>query len=116
MQNRLRKLQKAMWGSLETIEQVDGSTFYFDPERVVESTFLYWAGCMRADYHRRPRPEPPEAFKAVARAKNRREALDRVMGGFWYLPIDEEALCERGEFEPTLMAPSHPPIARPDEA
>jgi hypothetical protein len=115
MRDKIKRLERALRGTREAIPQRDGSTYYFDPEEVVGSIFMYWAGCMRADYHRRPRPQPPEAFKAVARAKNRREALDRVMGGFWYLPIDEEALCERGEFEPKLIAPSHPPIARPDE-
>ena len=43
-------------------------------------------------------------LRAVAKAKDRREALSRVMGGSsFFLPVDPEALVERGKFVPRSL-------------
>ena len=42
-------------------------------------------------------------MKAVAGAKSRRDAFERVMRGSSCLPVDEEALVERGEFVPRSL-------------
>ena len=100
---RLRRLEKALKANLGAIPQADGTTFYYDPAEAFESTFLFFSDSLRADYHREPRPAPPPLLKAVADAKDRREALSRVMGGSSFLPIDREALVERGEFVPRSL-------------
>jgi hypothetical protein len=49
-------------------------------------------------------PEPPPVIQAIARAKDRRAALERVYSGdFSVLPYDRDALIERGEFVPVSM-------------
>jgi hypothetical protein len=100
---KLRRLQKLLRGNLEVIPQRDGSTAYFDPGETVRDVFGYLSNSMRADYAREPRPEPPECLKAVAGAKDRRDALERVLQGCSFLPVDEEALVERGEFVPRSL-------------
>ncbi len=100
---KLRRLQKMLRGSLEAIEQRDGSTYYFDPSEAFGQMFDFWAGSVEADYRREPRPDPPACLAAVAKARNRRNALERVMQGSSFLPIDEDALVEHGEFIPRSL-------------
>jgi hypothetical protein len=52
---------------------------------------------MTAEYERESYPEPPELLKMVAEAKDRAAALFSVMRGLSHLPLDREALVERGE-------------------
>jgi len=103
LRDRLRRLEKTMRGQLAYFELADGGRFYFDRDEKAKATFLYFAKSMDADYHRVPRPEPPEVLRAVGDAKDRREALFRVMGDARLLPIDREALIERGEFVPRSL-------------
>jgi len=98
MRDKLRRLQRAMRGSLEAIEQADGATLYIEPQRAFEDTFLFFMNSLRADYHREARPEPPECLRAVAGAQNRPDALERVMRGSSFLPISEQHLVEEGRF------------------
>src|SRR5215207_106192 len=100
LRDRFRRLEKAMRGKLSYFELADGGQFYFEPQEAFKATFLYFMDSLRADYHRQPRPEPPKVLKTVANARDRREALSRVMGSSSFLPVDEEALIERGEFVP----------------
>jgi hypothetical protein len=110
MRGRIRRLQRAMRGNLETIEQRDGSTYYFDPSETYPELFDFWAECVCADYHRRPRPGPPPALLAVANAKDREQALGRVLGGYSFLPVNRQALVARGELVPQEIAPTYDPI------
>src|SRR5829696_7593333 len=103
LRDRFRRLEKAMRGKLSYFELADGRQFYFDPQEAFKTTFLFFMNSLRADYACEPRPEPPEVLKAVANAKDRREALSRVMGGSAFLPVDGEALVERGEFVPRSL-------------
>ena len=103
LRDRLRRLEKTMQGNLGYFELQDGSRFYFDPEEKFRDTFKFFTDSLYADYKREPRPEPPDLLKAVARAKDRSEALFRVMGTATHLPIDREALLERGEFVPRSL-------------
>jgi hypothetical protein len=50
-------------------------------------------------------PEPPETVKAIARARDRRAALNQLYprGSFGVFPYDVEALLERGELVPRSM-------------
>ena len=107
MRDKLRRLQKLMRGSLEAIEQAHSATLYIEPQRASEDRFLFLMNSLRADYHREARPEPPECLKAVAGARNRPDALERVMRGSSFLPISEQHLVEEGRFVPrTLVAGS----------
>lgn len=100
---KLGKLQKAMRGNMESFELQDGRRYYFDPEEACKITFGFFGNSLTADYLREPRPEPPELLKAVANAKDRGEALFRVMGRAACLPLDREALVERGELVPRSL-------------
>ena len=100
LRDRFRRLEKAMRGKLSYFELADGCQFYFEPQEAFKATFLYFMNSLRADYACEPRPEPPGVLRAVANAKDRREALSRVMAGSSFLPVNEEALVERGEFVP----------------
>jgi hypothetical protein len=103
LQDKLRRLEKAMRGTLSSFELADGSRYYFDPQEAGKTTFKFLADSLTADYKRAPRPDPPALLQAVANAKNRGEALSRVMGGYPHLPVDREALLARGEFVPRSL-------------
>jgi hypothetical protein len=98
LKSKLGKLRKAMRGNLEYFELADGSRYYFDPHFAFSTTFLFFADSMRAEHKREPRPPRPGLLKAVADAKDRGEALSQVMGGYSHLPLDRQALIERGEY------------------
>ena len=65
--------------------------------------------CLRAQHDCEPFPEPPETLKAIAtaiaRARDRRSALDQLYAGgsFGLFPYDPEALVERGELVPRSL-------------
>ncbi len=103
LRDKFRRLEKAMQGKLSYFELEDGRRSYFDPQEVFKATFLFFTHSLEADYHRKPRPEPPDVLKAATNAKDRREALSLVMGGSSCLPVDKEALVERGEFVPRSL-------------
>ncbi len=88
---------------LQLAELADGSRYYFDPQEAWKITFGYFTDSMDADYKREPRPEPPDLLKAVADARDRSAALSLVMDGGSHLPLDREALGERGEFKPRSL-------------
>jgi hypothetical protein len=107
LKGKVARLQKLLRGSLESFELADGRRHYFDPQEALKITFLYFAQSLDADYLREPRSEPPDLLKAVAGARDRRAALSHVMGGCTHLPIDREALVERGEFVPRSLVAGH---------
>ena len=82
--------------------------YWFDPQETGVVLFLYFMDSARTVYPGNPRPEPPELLRAVAAAKDRREALSRICSGGVVpsLPVDVEALVERGEFVPLPLVPS----------
>ncbi len=102
LKSRLARLQKAMRGRLASFELAEGSRHWFNPEYVHEEIFLHSADSMRADYKRRPRPEPPEILRVIARARDRREAVETVFtgNGAVFIAYDLEALVEHGELVP----------------
>ncbi len=91
-----------MWGHLAYFELDDGSRYFYEPEEVWSKVFMHGSNCMRADYRSEPRPEPPDILKAVAKAKDRRSAVERLYapGTYPFTAYDLEALIERGEFVP----------------
>ncbi len=103
LRGKIDRLQKAMQGKLKSFELADGRQYYFDPQEAFKATFLFFTDSMRADHRREPRPEPPEVLRAVADARDRRAALSHIMDGGSHLPLDREALVERGAFVPRRL-------------
>ena len=75
---KLARLEKAMQGNLSSIELTDGSRYWFDPQETGIVLFLYLMDSSRTVYSGSPRPEPPELLRAVAAAKNQREAFSGI--------------------------------------
>ena len=103
MRSKLRRLEAAALGKLDSFILEDGSRFYFDPADA--TVFLHSMDCLRAQGKGKPTfPEPPPKVKAIARARDRAAALKQVYSGdFTVMPYDTEALIERGEFVPVSM-------------
>jgi hypothetical protein len=103
LRNKVRRLEAAARGDLDNFELEDGSRFYFDPEDY--TVFMHTMECLGAQGESKMTfPEPPPVVKAIARAKDREAALEKVVdGGFMVMPYDTEALVERGEFVPVSM-------------
>src|SRR3712207_8562636 len=99
--DKLRRLEAAVRGKLESFELEDGSRHYYD--RVSGERFLQSMACLRAQARGESTyPEPPETLWAILRAKNRRAAFEQVYhpGAFDIFPYDTEVLVERGELIP----------------
>ena len=99
--DKLRRLQRVLRGNLGAIEQVDGSTFYFDPSEEVKSVFLYFSDSLRSVHDNKERPEPPAVMKAVANAKDRERAYEKLPLSH-RLPIDAKVLVEDGALHTSL--------------
>ncbi len=103
MRSKLRRLEAAVRGNLESFVLENGSRFYFDPTS--GERFLHSLDCLRAQGEGKTSfPEPPPAVKAIARARDRAAAFEKVYSGkFALMPYDADALIERGEFVPVSM-------------
>src|SRR5215218_1116178 len=100
---RLRRLEKAMQGKVGSFELREGGHYWFDPTNTYKELFLHAANSVRADYKGEPRPDPPEILRALARAKDRKAALEGLYpsrGSMLFSVYDMEALVERGELVP----------------
>jgi hypothetical protein len=107
IRGKLKRLEKALEGTLGSFELADGTTFYFNHQAVVDVMFRWFYASLRAVYEGEARPSPPEFVRAVANAKDRRRAYDVVSpGGAAFMILDEEALIERGEIVPRRISPS----------
>jgi hypothetical protein len=69
---------------------------------------MYFSESLHAVYHGSPRPQPPALLEVVAGARDRREAFSHICprGATLSLPVDLEALIERGEFVPRRLVTS----------
>ncbi len=101
---RLRKLEKSMRGTMDSFVLRDGQRFFFDKNEAFSQAFLFFSDSLRADNNGEPRPDPPPILEAISNARDREDALSRALGGFGgLLPIDRDALIERGEFVPRSL-------------
>ena len=104
---KLRRIEKALRGNVGAIELTDGTTFYFDPQAVIEEMFAFFSASLRGVYHGKKRPEPPEVIRAIAKARDRKRAYRTVFpDGAAFMVLDEEALVGRGEIVPRRISPS----------
>jgi hypothetical protein len=99
LKSKLRQLERSSRDGLGSFILEDGSRYYFNPES--GECFLHSMDCLRAQGECEPFPEPPETLKAIARARDRGAALNRLYGGtFDVFPYEVEALVELGELVP----------------
>ncbi len=104
LRDRLARLEKALRGNLESFELESGTRYYFDRGEAFSQAFLFFSDSMRADHGGEARPDPPEILRAISNARDREDALGRALGGFSHLlPVDKDALVERGELVPRSL-------------
>ena len=114
IRDRLRCLEAAMEGNLSSIELADGTTYRYNGDELWLELLKYRCSSIRADYQGVVRPEPPEIFVMLARARDRRAAVTREFPDWevnpWICALDIRALVERGELVPLAFAPGFPPV------
>jgi hypothetical protein len=103
LRDKLRRLERGANGNLMSFALEEGSRHYYAPES--GEWFLHGMDCLRAQGDCQPFPEPPETVKAIARARDRRAALEQLYpgGSFGVFPYEPEALMERGELVPRSL-------------
>ncbi len=99
----LRRMERETREGLVRIPQADGTTFAIDRMAGHIQCFTYLYESLHADAAAEPRPDPPPTLLAVAGAKDRASALERVLDGYKNLPVSAEALIEAGEFVPVSL-------------
>jgi hypothetical protein len=99
----LKRLERGSLEDLASFALEDGTRHYYDPQS--GECFLHACDCLRAQGDGEPFPEPPETVKAIARARDRRAALEQLYpgGSFGVFPYEPEALVERGELVPRSL-------------
>ena len=120
LRDKLARLEKAMQDNLSSIELADGTRYRYNPDEVWRQLWGHASASARADYERKVRPAPPELFRIVCRAKNRRAALSNLYPEWETRPpfcgFDLRALVETGELVHVGFAASYPPIVEEGEA
>jgi hypothetical protein len=103
LRGKLRRLEQGAREDLASFILEDGSRHYFNPTSA--EIFLHSMDCLRAQGECKPFPNPPETVKAIARARERRAALNQLYpsGSFGIFPYEVEALVERGELVPRSL-------------
>ena len=98
MRAKLRRLEAEVRGTLDHIELADGSRHWYDRAETAKELFLYSCDCARTG-RVADRPEPPEILRAVAGARDRRAALERVSpeSPMSFFTFERGPLVERGE-------------------
>jgi hypothetical protein len=109
LKEKIGRLKRAMEGRVDYIELVDGSRYFYEPEQIWGQVFGHGGDCLRADYKSEQRPEPPEILQALARARDRRSAVERLYaaGSHPFIAYDMEALVERGALIPRSLLANH---------
>jgi len=100
---RLQRLEKAAQGKLGYFVLREGGRYWFDPVSIHVELFTHSMNSIRADYGGEPRADPPEIMGALARAKDRKAALEGLYPEGGSMPLsayDLRALVERGELVP----------------
>jgi hypothetical protein len=75
MRGKLRRLERAARGNLESFELEDGRCHYCAPTS--PELFLHSMDRLRAQSERKPFPEPLERVRAIARARKREHSAAR---------------------------------------
>ncbi len=104
--SRLRRLENDP--DAEYIELAGGGRFWYEPQELYRSFFLYYMSCLGSDYRGEERPPVPPIFQAIAEAADREEAMSKVVPNWrnWRTDynikacIDLDVLVEEGRIEP----------------
>ena len=117
MRRELARMRDKVGG--KSILLNDGSRYRYFCEEVPIELFKHAADAMKADYQREPRREPPEIFRVITRAKNRRAALGQIYPEWEtrrpFCAYDLWALVETGELVHVAFAADYPPITEESE-
>ena len=97
----LAQLDRRAQGSFASFVLLDGTTFYYNAASL--TLIQHWIACATAG-HPDNWPEPPEAVRAVAKAKDPEAALESICGGGpEWIPYDREALVTEREIRPVSL-------------
>jgi len=109
LRDKLRRLQKAAEGELESFELLDGSRYYYDTMETAKELFLHSYDCHLG----RPWPAKlvPQIYLAVCEAKDPAAALERLVPSdkaAWFieLPYERDTLIN----ERRLVLIRHEPV------
>jgi hypothetical protein len=100
LRGRLKRLERAARGELESLELLDGRLYYHNPQSF--KLFMHWMECLKAGNPDKW-PEPPEAVRKVTEAKDPEAALESISSGAEWLPYDREALVTEREIRPRSL-------------
>jgi hypothetical protein len=107
VRSKLRRLENAARGHLESFELLDGSRYYFDPTSW--ELFNHWYECIGADSAHNW-PEPPESVKKLCEAKDVAQAIEKVRSEGWNcLVYDAEVLINERRLEPRGLVSKYNP-------
>jgi hypothetical protein len=104
LRNWIKRLERDAREGLESFVLEDGLRFHYNPTSA--ECFLHSMDCLRAQGEGETTfPEPPETIKAIARARDRRAALNQLYpsGSFGVFPYEVEPLIGRGELVPRSL-------------
>ena len=80
LNRRVKQLENTT--GFDYIELTDGRFYWYKEGQLHRSFFLYFLACLDTDYGGEERPPVPELFIALSKAKDRREAMDKVRPGW----------------------------------
>jgi hypothetical protein len=99
----LKKVERRVRGSYASFELQSGQSYYYNPAST--ELFMHWTECLRAGNPDKW-PEPPEAVRKVAEAKDPEAALESISGGAEWIPYDREALIRERVIRPRSLVAS----------
>ena len=107
IRDKVRRLEKAAEGELESFELLDGSRFYYDPMEAAKELFLHGYDCALGCAV----SEVPDIYLAVCKAKDPAAILERLVPSdkaawFTELPYDRDVLVS----ERRLVPVEHDPV------
>jgi hypothetical protein len=108
LRDKLRRLQKAAEGEIESFELLDGSRYYFDV--TAPMMFMHFMDCLHAGSAHNW-PEPPELLRKVCEAKDVEAALRKVGGGTFIdiAAYDRDVLIGERRLQPASFVSRYDP-------
>ncbi len=109
LRDRMKGLERASRDHLTWFVLESGERYYLDSREAWVTGFRHTMSCLDAQAEGVPFPEPPEIYRKIAQAQDRRKALG-VLGGkssFTMLPYELDPLLERGELVERSMVVGH---------
>ena len=111
LRGRLKRVEKAARGNVESFELLDGTQFHFDVQACAREIFRHWYECLGS--RAQDWPEPPEIYRKALEAKDVERAvlmIDACMGSFSFAVYDRDVLLQERRLKPRGL------VARRDPA